>query len=448
MLFDYVERELQTLRCAPDAGAELPFDFWGGWVGYFGCGAMHALTLWSSHHAPPRYELRSECLPASAPRRHASSTSDAVLFFADRLVAVDHASGDAYVLALVGVGEEGSEAEAWLADTAGRVEAVARAPRQPRVPLPSASPAPVWEGPAADAPPGSFSLRRGREEYGADVRACLEAIRSGETYEVCLTTQLSRQAGERLQPRELYRLLREGNPAPYAAWLCSGGGDGGGEGGPLHLCCSSPERLLRLDREGVLEAKPIKGTAPRVPPLGCAADLASAAALQASVKERAENLMIVDLLRHDLSHVSLPGSVHVPALCAIESYAAVHQLVSTIRSRLRPGLGAVPALRACFPAGSMTGAPKLRTCAIIDGLEPGPRGVYSGSLGFLSAGGAADLNVVIRTALLHDGLLSVGAGGAVTALSDPEEEYAEMRLKARALLQAIGRAEAAADAPP
>jgi len=357
------------------------------------------------------------------------------------VVAVDHESGDAYCLALVAASATADEAEAWLAETAGKVEAVARAPPPAVAHLTAVPPAPVDEACGASAPPGCFALRRSREEYSADVGACLEAIRSGETYEVCLTTQLSRAAGH-LQPRTLYSLLREGNPAPYAAWLCSGGDTAAA--GLLHLCCSSPERLLRLDRRGVLEAKPIKGTAPRVAPLGCPADLASAAELASSVKERAENLMIVDLLRHDLTHVSIPGSVHVPALCAIESYAAVHQLVSTIRSTLRPGLGAVAALRACFPAGSMTGAPKIRTCAIIDQLEPGPRGVYSGSLGFLSAGGSADLNVVIRTAVLHNGSVSIGAGGAVTALSDPAAEYEEMRLKARALLQAIGRADAAA----
>lgn len=361
-----------------------------------------ALTRWRS------YELRRECQPAGAPQRHASAAPDALLFFADRLLAVDHASGDAFALALLPrSGAGAAETEAWLAEAAARVAAVAAAPPAP----------PAWGEAAREAAPAALAARREREAYCADVRACLEAIAAGETYEVCLTTRLSRAQGA-LQPASLYRLLRECNPAPYAAWLSGGVG-----ADAIAICCSSPERLLRLDRHGVLEAKPIKGTARRVPPLGCAEDVASGAALQASAKERAENLMIVDLLRHDLAHVCLPGSVRVDALCALESYSSVHQLVSTIRGQLRPGLGPVAALRACFPAGSMTGAPKLRTCAIIDGLEAAARGPYSGALGFLSVGGAADLNVIIRTAVVHGGTISVGAGGAVTTLSEPEAEY-------------------------
>jgi len=333
---------------------------------------------------------------------------------------VDHEKGDAYALAVMPcTGEGEAEADTWLDEIEGRVALAAAAAN----PLGGTPPTAV----TACVALSTFELLRDREAYCADVNACLEAIRAGETYEVCLTTQMRRAQGA-LQPARLYRLLRESNPAPYAAWLSAGDG-----ADALAICCSSPERFLRLDRHGMLEAKPIKGTARRVAPLGCAADLAAAAALQASVKERAENLMIVDLLRHDLSHVCLPGSVHVPALCALESYAAVHQLVSTIRGLLTPGLGAVAAIRACFPAGSMTGAPKLRTCAIIDGLEAVARGPYSGSLGFLSVGGAADLNVVIRTAIVHAGVVSIGAGGAVTALSEPAAEYDEMRLKAAAL---------------
>jgi len=358
--------------------------------------------------------MRAECMPSRCARRHRSGTPDAALFFADRLLAVDHATGDAYALALLPPGDATAalEAGAWMDDMQARAAAAAAVVHKPPAAVPAppcCAPAPpaVWEGAAADAPPGAFSLLRGRGEYVADVRSCQEAIASGETYEVCLTTQLQRQQG-RLQPRAMYSTLRARNPAPYAAWLRVGGGCE--EEGPdeLALCCSSPERFLRLDRHRVLEAKPIKGTCARVEPLGCPADCAAGRALQASPKERAENLMIVDLLRNDMGRVCRLGSVQVPLLCALESFAAVHQLVSTVRGALLPGLTAVAALRCAFPGGSMTGAPKLRTCDLVDGLEACARGPYAGALGYLSASGPADLNIVIRTALLHRGKLSGG----------------------------------------
>ena len=165
--------------------------------------------------------------------------------------------------------------------------------------------------------------------------------------------------------------------------------------------------------------------------------------LESSAKDRAENIMIVDLLRNDFSHFAVPGSVAVSRLCAIESYATVHQMVSTIDARLRPGMPRAEAVAACFPAGSMTGAPKVSTMAILDRLEAAPRGVYSGAIGYFSLNGAADLAVAIRTLVvsaLGEGAaeLSLGVGGAVTADSTPQEEYEEIRTKAFGVLSALG----------
>jgi para-aminobenzoate synthetase len=204
------------------------------------------------------------------------------------------------------------------------------------------------------------------------------------------------------------------------------------------VASSSPERFLRLDHSGCLEAKPIKGTAKRILD-DAALDMAAAIALQTSVKERAENMMIVDLLRNDLGRVCEVGSVHVPQLIQLESFATVHQLVSTIRGQRQAGVSAVRCVQASFPGGSMTGAPKVRTMDIIQRIEGRPRGVYSGCVGYFSVNDTFDLNIVIRTAVFHNDEVMIGAGGAVTALSDPQAEYEEMLLKAERLQTAVSK---------
>jgi para-aminobenzoate synthetase len=383
-VLDYCERELAHLRAdAP----ELPFDFTCGFAGYLG------------------YELKADCGGELA---HRSALPDAALVLCDRLIAFDHDQRRVHLVALADA-QGMPAAEAWLATAERELERLA---------------APV---PPAPASPGAlrFAAREGRDAYLANIAACKHEIVEGETYEVCLTTEL-RSAGA-VDPLAAYRALRARNPAPYAALLRLG---------DVSVLSSSPERFLRVDRKRCVESKPIKGTAPRA--AHPVEDAYRAAALRADAKERAENLMIVDLVRNDLGRVCALGSVEVPALMAVESYATVHQLVTTVRGRLRDDASAIDCIRAAFPGGSMTGAPKLRTMEIIDRLEAGPRGVYSGALGFLSVNGTADLSIVIRTLVASPGGLRLGAGGAIVAASDPDAEHDEMLLKARAVLEAVG----------
>jgi para-aminobenzoate synthetase len=381
-VFDYCKRELTHLHAdAP----ELPFDFACGFAGYFG------------------YELKAECGSALV---HRSALPDAALVLCDRLVAFDHDERRVHLLALAdATGADG--AEEWLGETERRLDGLAAPP------------------PPAPAARLTFAAREGRDAYLANIAACLHEIVEGETYEVCLTTQLHSDGA--IDPLTAYRALRARNPAPHAALLRLG---------DVSVLSSSPERFLRVDRERMVESKPIKGTAPRAAhPIE---DAYRAAALRADDKSRAENLMIVDLVRNDLGRVCALGSVAVPSLMAVESYATVHQLVTTVRGRLRDDASAVDCIRAAFPGGSMTGAPKLRTMEIIDRLETGPRGVYSGALGFLSVNGTADLSIVIRTLVASRHGLQIGSGGAIVAASDPDAEHDEMLLKARAVLEAVG----------
>jgi len=580
--------ELQLRACAREPDPLLPFDFQGGFLALLG------------------YELKAECGGEAAHSSSFSSSSDAVagsgtatpdaaFFFADRMLAADHATGDVYCLALYEEKEkkkqkeekeedeeeegkestcspsaEKREALSWVSRLSSRVRSLAAAAGDARtLPPPLASVAGNPPPPSQQQRP--FRVRRGRATYLEDVSSCLGALARGESYELCLTTRLE-QEGPPPPALALYRELRRGNPAPYSAFVALGGDEVkvltsspsfspfssiDGYCGP-RICCSSPERFLRGSAEGRLEARPIKGTARRVLPptpgggadggggdgddeqaviaAAEAADAAVASALASSEKDRAENLMIVDLLRNDLGRVSEPGSVSVPGLMEVETFATVHQLVSTVvgvargmggtgggggggdlgwaravaeaaeagaeassasitdpllssskknkdnKSETGDGYGdsktvtsPVAAVRAAFPGGSMTGAPKVRSMALLDALEKGSRGLYSGSLGYLSTTGAFDLNIVIRTAVLlpraaaeaaadeaarnstttttrENGCssspspprllppgISIGAGGAVVLQSTPEGEYEEMLLKAGALLAAVSK---------
>ena len=337
---------------------------------------------------------------------HRSKLPDAALLFCDRLIAFDHDQRRVHLVALAD--ESGvAAADAWL-ETAERELEQLQAPDPP--PAPGAL---------------TFVPRDNRATYLANIAAAKHEIAEGETYEVCLTTELHSDGA--VDPLAAYRALRARNPAPHAALLRLG---------DVSVLSSSPERFLRVGRDRVVESKPIKGTAPRA--AHPAEDAYRAEALRADEKSRAENLMIVDLVRNDLGRVCALGSVEVPALMVIESYATVHQLVTTVRGRLRDDASAIDCIRAAFPGGSMTGAPKLRTMEILDRLESGPRGVYSGALGFLSVNGTADLSIVIRTLVASPHGLQIGSGGAIVAASDPAAEHDEMLLKARAVLEAVG----------
>ncbi|QEV04990.1 aminodeoxychorismate synthase component I [Streptomyces prasinus] len=385
--FDYLDEQLSRRSVPLPKG--LPFEFNLGYVGVLG------------------YELKAETGGYPA---YQAETPDAALLFADRALVLDHVKRTCYMLALE-TGEQLSEE--WLDATAEVLGALPEATTDAVL-----VPSPHMESVSVDA------LHHGREGYLKRIGACLDAIRDGETYEVCLTNTASVPAP--VDPLATYSHLRNISPVPYGALLNFPG---------TAVLSASPERFLSIDAEGVVESKPIKGTRPRG--ASAAEDKELREDLLGHEKDHAENLMIVDLVRNDLNKVCEIGSVQVPKLFAVESFAQVHQLVSTIRGTLRADRSAVDCVRASFPGGSMTGAPKIRTMAIIDELEQRPRGVYSGGLGWFSLCGAADLSIVIRTLVIDGGQASLGVGGAIIALSDPEEEFEETMVKSRAVVAAL-----------
>ena len=267
-------------------------------------------------------------------------------------------------------------------------------------------------------------------EYRNLLRRIIDYIQAGDVFQVNLTHRFIAACPPDLKRFDLYRHLRAANPAPFAAFLNCGS--------ELTLASASPERFLSLDRLGAMETRPIKGTRRRHP--DAAADAAAAAELAASVKDRAENLMICDLLRNDLGRVAEIGSIKVPQLCGVESFATLHHLVSVVRGQLRAGLGPVDLLRASFPGGSITGAPKVRAMEIIDELEPAPRGLYCGAVGWIGFDGAMDTSIVIRSLTITKEHIIAQAGGGIVADSDPWAEMDEMRSKAAPALSLFGNA--------
>ncbi|QHC68530.1 anthranilate synthase component I family protein [Rathayibacter sp. VKM Ac-2759] len=296
--------------------------------------------------------------------------------------------------------------------------------------------------PAAVAPPrepepaGAVRWRHDSARYLALIERCQAAIRAGDAYQLCLTNEVVVEG--RFDPVECYRRLRRSSPSHHGGLI---------RVGERALVSASPERFLTGDVDGRVATHPIKGTRPRSEDPGEDARLRDD--LLGSVKERAENVMIVDLVRNDLARIAEPSSVRVDRLLEVESYPHVHQLVSEVSAQRAPGAGVAELLAAAFPAGSMTGAPKRRAVQLLREFEGGPRGVYSGAFGRVGSDGSLDLAMTIRTVVLDAERARIGTGGGITALSVPAEEVEETRLKARALLAVLGVAtEAAEDSSP
>lgn len=424
--------------------AELPFA--GGYVGFLGYEAK-ALTVGGVDRI------------GTAANAHRSKLPDAVWIRAQNTIVVDHQTNSVHLLVL---GREGDDASAQKC--LDRLERLVVSSTEPgnvsgsatsngvgpdrsapdcAAPEGTASGNPAFddptredirqmsttEGPGVGTPiPGAWRLSR--NDYEAAVRQAQGFLHAGDSYEVCLTDTFEGTVPAAHDGLDTYLTLRRMNPAPYAAYLRLTIGDE-----TLEVLSASPEQFLKVTPDGTVTTKPIKGTAPRG--TSRADDRRLAEELATDPKTRAENLIITDLLRNDLGRICVAGSVSVPQLMAVESYATVHQLVTTVQGRLRDDADLVDLLRATFPGGSMTGAPKRRTLEIIDALEPGPRGIYSGALGYLGYGRRAELSIVIRTIVRSGNQVSIGAGGAIVLDSDPAAEFDEKELKAAALFEAL-----------
>ena len=374
-----------------------------------------------------------ERLPPPPPRDH--DLPDVHLAFYDVVVGWNHETGECTVVSSgrPATGATGrrraerrlGEALRWLSGESPARGSLAPADRA-GAEAASGSSVTIPRRPVDDVP--WLSSTTSSAEYEEAVARVIGAIRDGDVYQVNLSQRFSARVAA--APIDIHRELRRRSPAPYGAVV---------RAGDATILSSSPERFLRVTRDGVVEARPIKGTRPRG--ADAAADARLADELRSSAKDRAENLMIVDLLRNDLSRVCRPGSIRVPELFRLDSWATVHHLVSVVQGRLRPGVGPEELLRATFPCGSVTGAPRIRAMAMIADLEHVARGPYCGAIGYFGFGGDIDLSVAIRILVAHGGRVDFHAGGGVVYDSDPADEYRETLAKARAIigsLEAVG----------
>lgn len=390
--FTVLRAQLGTCRVDGNAA---PVPFAGGAVGY--------LAYEMGRHADRFPLLKAD--PHGVP--------EMVIGLYDCVIAFDHARRETFLVStgLPAVGPAARE------QRAGEREAhILRRLRE-------VAPLPVIDW----GPRGHWRAGRTRDEEERSIQRVIDYIRAGDIFQANLTQRRLADRPAMLDDFALYRRLRAVSPAPFAACLRCGA--------DTSVISASPERFLALDAAGHVETRPIKGTMRRDP--DPARDAALAAALAASIKDRAENLMIVDLMRNDLSRICEQGSVHVPALMQVETFASVHHLVSAVTGQLQPGRDAVDLLRACFPGGSITGAPKIRAMEIIAELEQHQRGVCFGSVVWIGNDGAMDSSIVIRTLVRSREMLIAQAGGGIVADSVPAHEYDEALLKMRPLLQAV-----------
>ena len=375
-LFEILQGELDRHRIPGRGIQPIPgCDFALGWVGYFG------------------YEIGQLCGAAPMPP---APGADAEFVFADRAIIIDHESDKTYLLSFVGDTTWGDSVEQHL-----KV--------QSEVELPQVD--------------GGLRAVHSREEYLDLIAAAKEKLVRGESYEICLTNRI--ELPRISDPLGVFTHLRQQHPSPRTGYLGYAGNQ---------LLSTTPELFLKVDSHGQVISKPIKGTRGRGK--SGPEDTAIADELRANEKDRSENLMIVDLVRNDLSRVC--DNVTVTDYCEVETYATVHQLVSTVTGQLRESNTALDAIRAAFPGGSMTGAPKYRTMQIISELEGTWRGVYSGAFGYISTNGAADLSMVIRSVVNNRHGAYYGVGGALLYLSDPVAEYEETLTKLRVLTGLVG----------
>ena len=390
--FEVLGRELKKFRVQNDPG--LP-PFLTGAVGYLG------------------YELGRHLERLPEPQDAGLEAPDMVVGLYDTIAAFDTQTEQAWIVACdAGAGDgtlkrppPAARAEAMAARIAG------------------------WGAPGAIdwTRKGAWVPELSRRDYEEKVAKAIAYIHAGDIFQANLTQRILGDLADGLDAFMLYRRLRRLSPAPFGAYLASGDG--------LAVASASPERFLRLDARGRVSTRPIKGTRPSGET--SEEDLAQAQALLTSEKDRAENLMIVDLVRNDLSRVCRLGSVEVTELAGLESFANVHHLVSEVRGTLFPNKGAVDLLRATFPGGSVTGAPKIRAMEIINELEPARRGPYCGAIAWIGFDGAMDSSIVIRTLVIKGTQVVAQAGGGIVADSDPAAEYDESMDKARPLLESL-----------